>query len=286
MSTVSGNQHFSFFRCRLLVAKHWAEHGRRYVLSLLGIGGLLATWEAFIIGIDQYAPLDPMMQFATYMVGLWFTGCLFASLLFSELSSRKQALPWLSLPASHLEKLVVALLFGVLGFFVAYTIIFYLVDIPMVHWANSILRRHPRYWPGSFNRIPPTLVYNFFTAAGSPIPERDFRLFSAGYFAVQSAFILGSVYFTRYSFFKTVLVVVLFMLGVVVLQRFLIQPMLPESWQFEIFRWSERFDEVERPIKEVRLSPAFETTVTLLAQFAVPPFLWFVTWIRLKEKEV
>lgn len=286
MRTVSANQQFSFSRLRQLTVKHWVEHGRRYGLSLLGIGGLIATWEAFAIGVTEYAPLDPGMQFATYMVGLWFTGCLFASMLFSDLSSKKQALPWLSLPASHLEKLVCALLFGVVGFFVAYTLVFYLIDIPMVHWANSILRRHPRHWPGTFASIPPSRVYNFFKASGSPVPEQDFRMFSAGYFAVQSAFLLGSVYFTRYSFFKTVLVVVLSFLGVVVFQRFIIHSMMPEGWQSEGFRWREQFDELDRPMRELRLAPAIETAAILLAQFALPPFFWFVTWIRLKEKEV
>jgi hypothetical protein len=284
MST--SNQQFSYYRWRLLIAKHWSEHGRRYGLSLLAIGGLIATWEAFIIGIDQYAPLDPNMQFATYMVGLWFIGCLYASTLFSDLGSKKQALPWLSLPASHLEKLLCAILFGVVGFFIAYTLIFYIVDIPMVHWANNILRRHPRTWPGSTNPIPPSLVYNFLTASGAPVPEKGFHLFTAAYFAVQSAFVLGSVYFSRFPFFKTVVVVLLFMFGIVLFQRFMIHPILPEGWQNEIFRWTTRPDELEKPIQEVRLSQPLEKVITLLVQFAIPPFFWLATWYRLKEKEV
>ena len=289
MTDAPTNQVFSFSRWRLLVAKQWLEHGRRYLLSLFAIGGLMAAWEAFIIAVVPYAPLEPFMQFATHMVGLYFTGSLFASSLFADLGNRKQALPWLSLPASQLEKLLCAILYGVVLFYLAFTLVFYLVDIPMVHWANSILHRHPLNFPGSSTPIPPSLVYNLFTSAGAPVPEKEWHLFTAGYFAIQAAFLLGSVYFTRFAFIKTVVAGLLFVLAFVIFQKLVLFPMEAEGWSHDFFRWSQEMSELtdrDRPLHEVRLSYPLESILILLAQFGIAPFFWLVTWFRLKEKEV
>ena len=283
------NQVFSFTRWRLLVAKQWTENRRRYLLSLLAIGGLLAAWEAFLIAVIPYAPLEPFMQFATYTVGLFFTGCFFASTLFSELGNKKQALPWLSLPASHLEKLLCAILFSVVLFYGAYTAVFYLVDIPMVQWSNSILQKHPLNWPNSSSPIPESLVYNVITAAGAPPPEKQWHLFTWGYFAVQSAFLLGSVYFSRFSFIKTVVSGLLFMLAFVVFQKLVLFPMKPDGWSDNFFRWTQDMNELndhDQPLREVRLSYHLDSIFLLLAEFGVAPFFWVVTWFRLKEKQV
>ncbi|HLZ89987.1 MAG TPA: hypothetical protein VKQ52_22195 [Puia sp.] len=286
MTTAPTNQLFSFTRWRLLLAKHWIENRRRYILSLLAIGGLLTIWCGFLIIMDAYAPLDVNMQFAAYFVGLFLTGALYSSMLFADLGTKKEALPWLSLPASHLEKLLCALLFGTFLFFIAYTLVFYLVDIPMVEWANSILRNHPRNWPNTNIRIPPVSIYNIFTGDGAPIPEKEDHLFLSFYFAVQAAFLLGSIYFPRYAFIKTVVAVVLFTLGFIVFQRGVIYPLLPTGWYNNFFRWSTDLYESGPPKSEVRLPLPIENLLTLLGQIGLPPFFWFVTYIRLKEKEV
>jgi hypothetical protein len=289
MTHAPSNQVFSFTRWRLLVAKQWKENRRRYLLSLLAIGGLMAAWEAFLIAVIPYAPLEPFMQFATYTVGLFLTGCLFASTLFADLGNKKQALSWLSLPASHLEKLLCAILFGVVLFYGAYTLVFYIVDIPMVQWTNSILQRHPLNWPGTNSPIPESLVYNFITAAGAPQPERQWHLFTFGYFSIQSVFLLGSVYFTRFSFIKTVVAGLLFMLAFVIFQKLVLYPMKPEDWSDNFFRWTQEMNELndhDMPLREVRLPYRLDIILLLVAQFGIAPFFWFVTLSRLKEKQV
>jgi hypothetical protein len=280
------NQLFHFRRWRLLVAKHWIENRRRYILSLLAIAGLLAVWFTFLIAMDRYAPLVASMQVIAYFIGLYLTGSLYASMLFADLSSKKEALPWLSLPASQLEKLLCVLLFGTVLFFLAYTLVFYLVDIPMVYWANSILEHHPRNWPGTHDPVQPVLIYNVFTAEGAPLPEKQFHLFLLFYFSVQAAFLLGSVYFQRYAFIKTVVAVVVFALAFLVFQRLAIYPLLPEGWINNLVRWTHEQYDTGPPLKEVRLPRVLEDVLTRLGEFGLPVFFWFVTYIRLKEKEV
>ena len=286
MINATANQLFSFSRWRLLVGKHWIENRRRYLLSLLAIGGLQAVWFIFLIVMDPYAPVVAFMQIATYFIGLYLTGSLYTSMLFAELSTKKEGLPWLSLPASQLEKLLCALLFGTVLFFIAYTFVFYLMDIPMVHWANSKLLHSPRNWPGTNQRIPPMLVYNLITAEGAPIPEKEYHFFLSSYFAVQSAFLLGSIYFPRFAFIKTVVAIVLFLLGFMLFQHAVISPLLPKSWSNDFLRWSQQIYDQEPPQNEMRLPDDFENILVRVVQFVVPPFFWFVTYIRLKEKEI
>lgn len=285
MTTAPTNQLFNFSRWRLLVAKHWSEHHRRYLLSLLAIGGLYAVWFGFLIAIDLYAPMEAFMQFASYMIGLYLVGCLFASMLFADLSTKKEALPWLSLPASHLEKLLCAILYGVILFFIAYTLVFYLVDILMVQWSNTLLARHPRNWPGTNLPIMPVKVYNLFTAEGAPIPEKDEHLISSLYFTIQTVFVLGSVYFTRFSFIKTVIAVLIFVLAFTVLERGVIYPMLPNGWNNGFLVWSQPSYDGGPPSNELRLPGDTESVLNRIGLIGMPLFFCFVTYLRLKEKE-
>jgi len=126
-------------------------------------------------------------------------------------------------------------------------------------------------------------------AAGAPLPEKEWHLFTAVYFSIQAVFLLGSVYFTRFSFIKTVVAGLLFMLAFVVFQKLVLFPMKPEGWSDNFFRWSQDMNELtdhDRPLREVRLAYPLEPILLFLAQVGTAPFFWLVTWFRLKEKEV
>jgi hypothetical protein len=279
------NQLFSFPRWRQLVALHWVENRKRYALSLLAIAGLLAAWFSFILAMDHIDPLNIFFQYSAYFVGLFFTGCLFASSLFSQLSEKREAIGFLSLPASHFEKLLCALLFGTLLFFIAFTLVFYLVDIPMVGLANRIIAAHPRNFPNSTELVPALAIYNVYTAKAGPLPEEVFHVFLFGFFSAQSAFLLGSVYFNRYAFIKTAIVGVLCMLSFIVVESEVISRLLPKDWHNNFLEW-DRNGVQEPATGSVRLPAMVQAVVILLLQYGLPLFFWFVTLQRLKEKEV
>ncbi len=269
----------------MLVTKHWVENRKRYLLSLLAIGGLLIAWYCFILTMDKIDPLGVFFQYTAYYVGLYFVGCLYASMLFSELHAKTTGISWLSLPASTVEKLLCALLFGVFFFFIAYTLVFYLVDIPMVEFGNSLIERHPRTWPGSDQFVPALAVYNIFIGKAGPALEPEYHIYLLGYFAVQAVFILGSVYFTRYSFMKTTVIVLLFLLIQVLLVLKLVGAILPAGWTNTFFHWNQ-LDSNWRQIKMVRLPAWADRTLIFLLQYSLPFIFWVITYVRVKEKEV
>src|SRR5689334_11586661 len=132
------NQAFSFSRWLLLVEKHWSENRKKYLLALVAITGILLIWFLFNIVMEAYRPMDAGIQIGTYFGGLFIVGCLYASTLFSDLSSKSKGINYLSLPASQLEKTLCALFYGVVVFFIAYTVIFYMADIIMVKVSNQV----------------------------------------------------------------------------------------------------------------------------------------------------
>ena len=126
------NSVFDFNRWLLYIGKHWNENKKKYLMSLGAIGGLLVLWFSFLLSINVKLPITGEIQAVTFYVGLFLTGCLYASLILVRLSDGPKAIQYLLVPASALEKLLSAILYGVILFFVSYTIIFYTVDFIMV----------------------------------------------------------------------------------------------------------------------------------------------------------
>ena len=280
-----GSELFSWSRWTQLVSKHWAENRKPYLLSLLGVAGLLAVWFSFILLMDKSTPMNVIYQYMTYFFGLYITGSLYASTLFAQLGSRRDGIGFLALPASQLEKLVCAILFGVLLIFVAYTVIYYAVDIPLVRVANRLIASAPRNYPNTDIRVPAMRVYNVFTGDYGPGFEKEMHLFLFAFFSVQSAFLLGSVYFSRFPFIKMVVVLAVGFLAMMAIQANLILPLLPSGWHNGWTEWFSR-DDAGNIAKIVALPPYAEKTVMVFIQWVPPVLLWIATWYRLKEKQV
>lgn len=280
------NQTFNFHRWWILVTSHWAENRKRYLLALPAMGGLLAAWYFFMLAVDKYGPLNPFVQYSTYYAGLWFVGCLYASTIFSDLGEKAPGIQYLSVPASHLEKLLCGILFGVVLFFIVYTVIFYLVDIPMVHLANRIILKEHQIWPGTLIPIGEFEVINIFNFTWAPIPDREYHLILLGYFAVQSAFLLGSVYFARYSFIKTIVGLVLCWFVFILFTEKGLRMFLPDGWSFyNLIEWNNyRINEAQ--VHLIRLPLWVEKLAIGVIQYSFPFIFWFIAYIRLKEKEV
>jgi hypothetical protein len=280
------NQTFSYPRWQMLVASHWAEHRKRYLLALLAVGGLQAGWYSFLLLIDNFGPINLFIQYATYYCGLFLVGCFYASTIFSELGNKSRAIQYLSIPASHLEKLLCGILFGVVLFFVAFTIVFYIVDIPMVSLANRIVSNEQQHWPNSFLPIGRIGVLNIWNTEWAPIIDRRYHLFLFAYFAIQSAFLLGSVYFARWSFIKTVVTLAIFWVVFILYSQKGIAEHLPDGWHgHDLVRWSKNTGGLAGQ-HLVTLPGAMEKILIFLMQFSVPPIFWVITYFRLKEKEV
>ncbi|WP_205512266.1 hypothetical protein [Longitalea arenae] len=273
------NAVFNVNRWLLYIGKHWNENKRKYGLSLAAIGGLLVLWFSFLMLVNKTHPLNEEIQAITYYVGLYLTGTLYASLIFSELAEGPKAIHFLLTPASTLEKLLSALLYGVLLFFVCYTIVFYAVDVIMVKVANgfvgaSMERAHLPFRP--------TEVANVFAARnGNPVIFYVLLL----YFAVQSIFLLGSAYFAKFHFIKTLVAGLVVFLVLVFFVHKVLGSFMPNGTFFEPFTIYRVFDPAHGELM-IQLPEWISSIMLFLMKYALAPSLWVVAYFRLKEKEV
>ena len=259
---------------------YFTENRRRFGLALVAVGGLLLVWFSFILVMDAYSPMNIGYQISAYFVGLFFVGCLYGSQIFSALNRKREAIQYLMIPASNLEKLLSGLLFGVVLFFIVYTVLFYLVDIPMVHLAQQVTRK-PRI-PGAIPESP-IRVFNLFDDSQAPDAVGIFIL--KIYFSVQAAFILGSIYFTRYAVLKTIIASLAVCLLATLFLTKGISHNLPDGWKMgDLFEWF-RFDK-DNQQQWVRLPFSVQEVLYALISYALPIIFWFITYFRLREKEV
>ena len=269
------NQFFSFKRFTLLALKHWADNKKRYGLSVVAFIGLLITWFVFTMLTEfDDKPMGKGAQMATFFLSLFAVGTFYASQYFSDLGSRSKGINFLLVPASAFEKLLCSLLYSVVLFFVVFTAAFYLVDFLMVAIVNSL--------PGTEK----TNVINVFKVTILRF-NRDATInFLLFFFSIQSAFLLGSVYFEKYSFIKTIICG--FIAGFVLfcMMYFFYEQLLPNGDFHRGFLTSYRVhvDGVNDHLVQV---PGWIGEVfRFLVMYAVAPFLWIVTYYRLKEKQV
>jgi hypothetical protein len=279
------NSTFDLKRWWLLVGRQWSENQKKYLLSILAIPGLLLAWFGFAILVGGIHPLNNIIQYLSYMGGLYIVGCIYASIQFSDLGSRPKAIIYLTIPASHLEKLLCAILYSVVLFFIVYTIIFYAIDIPMVRLSNEL--GYQRFLRSdhligarfTFDRVVPLMNYY------EEYYNKGFLFFFVAYFPIQSAFLLGSVYFIRYSFIKTTIALLLIWLlfTVLIIEGFSNIP--PEGWRDEnIASWGQ-YNNLGQ-INRIRISPWIEKILDFLLKYSIPIILWVITYFRLKEKEI
>jgi hypothetical protein len=255
---------FSFTRLGLLIRKQWADHSRFYVLATAAIFGLMAlafyTWS---ITNDT----DVAHTYIFLVVGLFLGGSIFASMIFADLSQRTTGIYWLSVPATHAEKLICAILYSQVFFNAVVLVIFFLlrsVTLSVIHLSPHMFFRNSAARE-SFSLMVMNVAF--------------------GYFSLQSLFLLGSVYFQRFSFIKTVVSGVLVILLFFLFIRYFVMPVLPVQVSVESLTRIQVQE--EGGVWATYSLPGWvSSTLRYASQYIWMPVFWAATYFRLKEKEL
>jgi len=257
---------FSIARVGQLIRKQAIENGRIYLMSGLAIFGSQALMLAFAILINQ-PHFNETIFYVFYVSGLLICGSVFASRAFSMLGYRARGIYWLGFPASHLEKLVTTILYSTILFFILYTAGFFVLkQIALLYIHNNPRIIYTSFnWERGFGRTLPNMVIAFF--------------------AIQSFYLLGSVYFQHAAFIKTTLVAVLTIFVLVYLYKMVLDGLLPAGYIWRGFdityfgndgSWSKTYS----------ASPGVTHFLSWVLRLIWAPFFWTVTWFRLKEKQI
>jgi len=276
------NSVFDFNRWVLYTSKHWNENKKKYLLSLGAIGGLLILWYSFLILITRDNPMGENIQMVTYYVGFNLIGCLFASLMFADLNEGASAIHFLMLPASAFEKLLTGILFSLVLFFVSYTLIYYVVDYAIVKWISAIAAETGHYTKADYGFT--SKVVNVFVAPPD-MGENAYMYIMLACIGVQSMYLLGSVYFVKYNFIKTMVSVLVIFLAFVFFVHKVISLFMPNGAFFEPFSVYRVFNGDKGDLA-IRLPEWLNSICLFLFKYSLAPVMWVATYFRLKEKEV
>lgn len=258
------NQFFNQKRFAQLVLKHWADNRKRYSLALLAYVGLLFSWllvGLIVEGIPSKSGIPDDIQYATFFISLFAIGTFYASQYFSDLGSREKGSHFLLVPASGFEKFLCSLFFTVILFPLLIIGAFYLVDVLMVAVSNSFLAN---------SSLGKSSVVNVFTVDFIRFnPNQAVKLFLF-FFSVESLFLLGSVYFRKYNFIKTIITGFVVFLLLFLLAYVISEYVLPGMEAEAVFSRMEKW---------------IPTFIQVLA-YAIAPLAWVVTYFVLKAKQV
>lgn len=248
----------------MLIKKQWAEHARFYTLAAGAIAGLMAI--VFFI----WTRVDHPPVLATYillLVTMFLGGAIFASMTFVDLSQRTTGIYWLSVPATHGEKLVCGILFSQVFFTAVVLGLFFILQPIAVAMANS---PQPMHFHTAFARTEfSAVVWNIAT----------------GYFAMQALFILGSVYFQRFSFVKTVVSTVLVAAVFTTFMKNVVFSIMPEN--INMVKGFIDFRIFDHGAEHTYSLPGWiGLSIQYAFQYIWVPVFWTATYFRLKEKEL
>lgn len=264
------NQIFSFDRWMLLMRRHWLENGKLFLYGILSL--IVAMCIALIIWLLSNRTYVQSDLVTLYMFGLYIIGAIFASGSFDMLQKKEKAIYYLSLPASHFEKLLTLIVYNTLFFTLVYSLCFY-----GLQWvATLIAKAQVHHDPVLYKFIPLDLTH----------PEglilHTEKYFMVIFFGVQALFVLGSVYFKRFSFLLTIIFSVIFLFFATYYVLYLRLSLFPH------FYWdgAGRLIENNQSDKAYKIPEILNVTLKWICLAGWAPVLWWCAYLRLREKEI
>jgi hypothetical protein len=252
---------FSTIRFGRLFKKHTKEHYRNYLMSIAVLVGVMILGGSFLVYMADIQ-LDKKIQTFLFFTIMLLAGTIFTSTLFADLGERKKAIAWLTLPASHFEKYLVAWIYSFLLFIIVYTLIFYLAVFIAIQFQH--VHGHPQGILNVFEIqiLQMYLVYAFFHAIA----------------------FFGAVYFEKLHFIKTAFIFFIIMVVLIVMNKGILSALLGRTVDATPPFGNLRFANNGNMVDIQLVSPRSPYLIYL---FAILTFIfWAAAYFRLKEKQV
>jgi len=245
----------------LLVNRQFKENNKIYGISLIVLFGMLSF--LFLIVHQWQDSFSGAVQNGVFIIGLFVGGGIFTNSMFHELANSSSSIWLLSLPAKHSEKVITSIIISTVIFLMFYLIVFYLVDV------LYLLK---------MNRLEMKYLLN-------PI-KNDFYLFFFWYLLYNGAILLGRVVFSKYSLIKTLLAGILFFVVFNYLNNMMLESLIPNmkvvsSIAFDSFQFVHQGENVK-----VFLPNNVDIVCSFFIRILLPVLIWFLVWLKLKEKQV
>lgn len=266
------DQYIQLPRLAMVLRKFWFDERRALFLLFGAVGAFLTIWLGIYYSFDNPHLFTTKFQVGFYFAGLFISGLLSASFLFSELRSKPRAIGYLLLPAAQLEKFICVILYGVVVYFVGYSTVFTLIDWVFVTLSNV-----------KFERSEPVINILTIDKYENPFLDRSPSILFYLYFIVHALFLLGSIYFSKYGFFKTLIILLFLWIMFIAAPMAIVGFLPPGAWVSSTAAY-EVYDFHGGIILDL---PAWFTTIFYFFFSYVITFgLWAATYFRLTEKQI
>ncbi|MCF0051545.1 hypothetical protein LXM25_15870 [Dyadobacter sp. LJ53] len=268
------NQIFNIHRFALVVKLDLVERGKNYLLIALLLTILLLSLMLPIVTSSKPSGTFEALHYMAMFMVMLFASSFYTSSAMTHYAAAPTSISNIMLPASHFEKFLSALFFNLL-FVILFLVLYFQLHYRTIDIANAKL---------------PSWGYKY------PYMKVDLAVyFSFAYFMLHSIIFLGSIYFSKRSYVKTaaftcVAVLVVFTIHFTMSNYLTHYPSklntLPfASWQmwyfndgnFAVFLGLNTFY-IQFPETVYRAIQGF-ITVFILS-------IWYIAYLRLKEKEV
>lgn len=253
-------QTFNIHRFLRLFVKHTAEHYKTYLMSVAVLIGLLVLGGSFLTYIVN-EPIELNAQ-AVIFVMLFFLACaVFTSSIFADYGDKRKAASSLMLPASPLEKFMVAWVWSYLLFSIVFIASFYLVLFSLMN---------VRHWPGHHAQF-----LNIFAQPAVSL----FIPFSF----VHGFTLFGAIYFNRLHFIKTGFVFFATVAVLVLANTFFMEGLLGREVR-AVVPFSDLAFMDGSKFYSINITDKYSAVVMWLIM-AAAVLLWVAAYFRLKEKQ-
>ncbi len=282
----------SFTRIGLLMKKQFIENKKLYLFGVLAIMGIMSFVFVTIVFFGE--GLKMQEQGVVFGLGMISFGCLFTLTLFSKLDKKEGRTEIFTLPATALEKLVCGIIYGAILFPIIYIITVY----PILRFAHYLDNTY-------MGRINETYIFNV-----------DKAIFMSIFYILQTLVLMLSVFIKQYK-----VPISAGILSIIFLSIFYFYPkIIAQSFPREIkggIKMEERYlgkdgilnytkiikvdqtfvgPQNVQPFGEMRYNsqytylqvglPLYQNMFFYVLLLLAIPFLWIITWFKLKELEV
>jgi hypothetical protein len=206
---------------------------------------------------------------------IYIMGFIFAAKQFKIFAYTPGGMHYLLIPATHLEKLVCNILLTTVYFFTMITISYSIGNIIGTYLYNIVLSiSNPVSWEFFGSTDVHSVGNNIDLLQGNVFLNMIVK-----FLVIQSIFMLGSVYFKRNAIGKTLLTLFAFTIFIGIIEVFFLKGIFGEmSFARNMHSFSFNADNSD-------LQESFRYGLNIF-NYLLIPFLWIVTYFRLKEKQV
>lgn len=280
---------FSFKRFSCLFKVQLATNRKLYLLGIAALAGTLLAFMLFFMFLNKGLGYDT--QVAIFFIGLVLSSCIFTTTLFGQFAEKSQRIQAVMLPVSPMERMAVAILLSV----VVFPLVYLLVCLGCLRLINYL----DIYWMGNTE---PLFQLN----------DGNAHVYFIIYYYLQAVVLLGAIWFRRYTFVRTAVMISLVVVGTQSFNDFIAQSILgnaqPENREAVNRKLEAKVGQFQydgaTPYANIRVSAFTEAekysgqeyymvelqsgvkVLMMIVIVLTPFFLWYITLLKLREQQL